>query len=188
MIQKYLFLQLFILLFFLNSCTQRKSDVSDAVEILMQSNVVCPWDSMVGIKKDSFLSYDYTYIVYSDSSECSECVIKNKFYWESLVDSARIRKKNLNIVFIFEPKTSDMEAFLYRAKLMDVSCPIYVDTTKIFRRNNPQINDLSATHVFLINSNNNVVLVGNPLFNPKIEEMLLKIFEGKLGKGKNGDA
>lgn len=62
---------------------------------------------------------------------------------------------------------------------MNVSFPIYVDTTKIFRRNNPQINDLSATHVFLINSNNNIVLVGNPLLNPKIEEMSLKIFEEK---------
>lgn len=179
MSRKYLFLLLFIFLFFLNSCTQRKSDVSNAVKILMHSNIVCPWDSMIGIKKDSYLSYDYTYIVYSDSSECSECVIKNKFYWESLVDSAIIRKKNLNIVFIFEPKTSDIEAFLYRAKLMNVSFPIYVDTTKIFRRNNPQINDLSATHVFLINSNNNIVLVGNPLLNPKIEEMSLKIFEEK---------
>jgi len=62
---------------------------------------------------------------------------------------------------------------------MNVSFPIYVDTTKTFRRNNPQINDLSATHVFLINSNNNIVLVGNPLLNPKIEEMSLKIFEEK---------
>ena len=37
-------------------------------------------------------------------------------------------------------------------------------------------------HTFLLNENNNVLLVGNPLENETIEEMFWQIVEGKLGK------
>ena len=37
-------------------------------------------------------------------------------------------------------------------------------------------------HTFLLDENNNVLLVGNPLDNEKIEEMFWQIVEKKLGK------
>jgi len=37
-------------------------------------------------------------------------------------------------------------------------------------------------HTFLLDENNNVILVGNPVRNKKIKEMFYKIVEEKLGK------
>lgn len=37
-------------------------------------------------------------------------------------------------------------------------------------------------HTFLLDEDNNVLLVGNPLENKKIEEMFWQIVEEKLGK------
>ncbi len=37
-------------------------------------------------------------------------------------------------------------------------------------------------HTFLLDENNNVILVGNPMINKKNEDMMLAIVEEKFGK------
>ena len=47
---------------------------------------------------------------------------------------------------------------------------------------NPHLPKNKALHTFLLDENNNVILVGDPLHNKKIEEMFYKIVKEKLGK------
>lgn len=47
---------------------------------------------------------------------------------------------------------------------------------------NPHLPKNKALHTFLLDENNNVILVGNPLHNKKIEKIFYKIVEEKLGK------
>lgn len=49
-------------------------------------------------------------------------------------------------------------------------------------KKNPHIPSEQIFHVFLLDENNDVILVDNPKFNPKVEEMLLAILEKKLAK------
>lgn len=43
-------------------------------------------------------------------------------------------------------------------------------------------------HTFLLDEDNKVILVGNPLHNKKIEEMFYKIVEEKLGTSQQSPA
>lgn len=60
--------------------------------------------------------------------------------------------------------------------------PILIDTLGEFERLNPHLPKNQALHTFLLDENNRVILVGNPLRNKKIKEMFYKIVEEKLGK------
>ena len=60
--------------------------------------------------------------------------------------------------------------------------PILLDTLGEFEKLNPHLPKNHLLHTFLLDENNRVVLVGNPLRNKKIEEMFYKIVEEKLGK------
>lgn len=60
--------------------------------------------------------------------------------------------------------------------------PVLLDTLGEFEKLNPHLPKNKALHTFLLDENNNVILVGNPLHNKKIEEMFNKIVEEKLGK------
>lgn len=60
--------------------------------------------------------------------------------------------------------------------------PFIIDINNEFEQLNPHLPKNKAMHTFLLDENNNVVLVGNPLHNPKIEKMFKEIVEEKLGE------
>jgi len=56
-----------------------------------------------------------------------------------------------------------------------VKIPVFVDSCYAFTRINPFIPHNTIMHTFLLNQNDSIVLVGNPLRNKKIEELVQKI-------------
>lgn len=54
----------------------------------------------------------------------------------------------------------------------DFGKTIFIDKTGVFRKRNPVFPESNIMHVLLLDKNNHVVLVGNPLNNEKIEELL----------------
>lgn len=54
---------------------------------------------------------------------------------------------------------------------------IFIDSTNIFSIKNPNIPLETKYHTFLLDPNNNVVLVGNPITNKKIREIFLAKIE-----------
>ena len=62
-----------------------------------------------------------------------------------------------------------------------LSYPIYMDTTGVFRRTNPQLPSNPMLHTFLLDENNEVLAVGNPLENEKIDRMFWRTVKEKLG-------
>ena len=60
--------------------------------------------------------------------------------------------------------------------------PIILDTLGQFAKLNPHLPKNKALHTFLLDENNNVILVGNPLHNKKIKEMFYRIVEDRLEK------
>ncbi|WP_281794699.1 hypothetical protein [Paraprevotella clara] len=121
-------------------------------------------------------------VVYSDTLTCSSCRLHEMQKWDPFLKRMKHYKEDINTYFIFRPLAKDMDVFNFTMKAFPPSYPIYVDTTNIFLRMNPQIPDNPIMHTFLLDENNNVLLVGNPLENEKIEEMFWQIVEEKLGK------
>jgi len=60
--------------------------------------------------------------------------------------------------------------------------PVLIDTLGEFEKLNVHLPKDRAFHTFLLDENNNVILVGDPLYNKMIRKMFYKIVEEKLGK------
>ena len=61
----------------------------------------------------------------------------------------------------------------------------YFDNMGIFRITNEFIPSNNFFYTFLLDHNNNVIVAGNPLNNPKIEELLIETIDNMNNKSNN---
>ena len=80
--------------------------------------------------------------------------------------------KNFSVIIILNP--SDMEAADYTLTDMHFHQTVFYDIDGSFERLNPHLPTNEQFHTFLLNENNNVVLVGNPAHNEKVKNLYLK--------------
>ena len=94
-------------------------------------------------------------------------------------------KDKLKFYYILSPQRQHIEKVRSALNVIDFEYPMIIDTLREFEKLNPHLPKNRTLHTFLLDENNNVILVGNPLHNKKIEEMFYKIVEEKLGKPNN---
>ena len=121
-------------------------------------------------------------VVYADSIGCTSCAINRINLWDGFIDYAERFNDQLKFHFIFSPTKKDLNSIKLAIANSTLDNPIVLDTLGEFEALNPHLPKNRALHTFLLDKNNNVILVGNPLHNKKIEEMFYKIVEEKLGK------
>lgn len=175
-----LLMSVFCILFF--SCSENRKKIEESLDNMKNRNVVIPFDKLVcygNTSDDTIYSSQYRLIVYSDTNECSFCNVKNTLYWESLLDSVNDKKSDtkMDIIFIYSPSKEEKERFLANIKMVKLKWPVYVDTCSYFTVANPYIPNNSMFHTFLVNEENRIMLVGNPLYNEKVERMILKVIK-----------
>ena len=171
-----------LLVFF--SCGNKR-DFKDEILQMQNRHVILSLDSMDyrNIEKKIMEKQPVLkLVVYSDTLICSSCRLREMQKWNPFLKRMKHYKEDINAYFIFRPLAKDMDVFNFTMKALPPLCPIYVDTANVFLRNNPQIPNDPIMHTFLLDEDNNVLLVGNPLENEKIEELFWQIVEEKLGK------
>lgn len=123
---------------------------------------------------------DMKLIVYTDSTQCSQCALKQMYVWEDFVNLEGRYNDRFRIYFIMQTYSGNTHVLASMFHLTQLNHPIYIDSTSVFTKANPHIPREQMFHVFLLDEKNNVVLVGNPLYNPKIEGMLATTLEEKF--------
>lgn len=110
----------------------------------------------------------YVLLIYSDSLDCNSCKISELKEWVSYCDKLSIR---VHPIFVFSPQTNML--FHVRHKLIQTNCRLdaYIDINKCYEKYNPIISKKRVMHVLLLDSNYNVVLVGNPLINKYVSNL-----------------
>lgn len=135
-------------------------------------------DSIFRFKKDHILKL----VIFTDSTACTPCAMKQMYHWDPFIEKAYKSNHMLQLMFVISPKKNEIDMLNKSLKIAIYDYPIYIDTLSVFERMNPHLPKNKALHTFLLDENNNVILVGNPLHNKRIEEMFYKIVEEKLGK------
>ena len=143
------------------------------------SVVHVPMDSMVYLSNkpyDFYTKAEFIYVIYVDSTSCSDCAIKHLSDWSVFDASEKYGNERLKYFFVIAPKPNQYK------HILDVvrgdTCFnefTFVDTLNIFERKNPNLPKNKLLHTFLINKEGRVMLVGNPITNPKIGSMLSEI-------------
>ena len=162
-----------LLLFLLMSCNlTKKNEIERLVKdwIGKEITLISTCDAS---KKE--LRHTHTIISYIDSLGCISCKLQlNKWdVFQRVVDSLA----DIRIVFVVHPSVKKEIGYLFKSYhyspdlcLMD-SGSIWARNISLFTKNELQ--------TFLLDKDNKIVAIGNPIHNPKIKELYLKIIQGK---------
>ena len=107
-------------------------------------------------------------VVYFSSDMCTVCNINKLHEW----DKIKKRYANWSIVYVLSYQEKIEEDIIESITNNNVNdMVIYLDKHDSFRKANPFIPDYPLLHVFLIDSNNRIKIVGDPLFNNRILQL-----------------
>lgn len=169
-------------------CEHRQSKFEHKMRLMRSQKVNIPFNAMSCWINDSMQcsrpweNASMKLVVYTDSSQCSTCTLKHMSLWSDFVKLENKYNNQFQLVFIMETRSGTASKLVPFFRQTALNHPMYIDSTGVFIKTNPHIPSERMFHVFLLDEKKNVVLVGNPEFNPKIEDMLLTILEEKFGK------
>ena len=181
--------KLFILLLplFLFSCIENKGNAVAMVEQWIGRKILFP-NEMVFTRQtvDTLFQvlnqrHTYTIVNYVDSSGCTSCKMQLPRWNELITELNSLSQTGVSFLLILNPKkTSDA---IYALKYNDFHYPVCIDLKNDFGILN-QIPSDEMFQTFLLDKENKVLAIGNPVHNPKVKELYLKIIQGeKIGRG-----
>lgn len=137
-------------------------------------------DTITDIMESSHL---YTIISYMDTTGCTSCKLQLPM-WKHLIEELETTAPNrTGLCFFLYPK--DLHELKYALKLNEFMYPISIDLQDTFNKVNKFPSD-ERFQTFLLDKDNRVLAVGNPIHNPKIKELYLKIIRGETVQKETG--
>ncbi len=170
------------ILFSLFSCgNQKKEDIAALLKTWSGKEILFPTNPVFTVQDKDTIDFStlgkYKILTYVDSIGCISCKLqlgKWKTFMEE-VDS--LGMDSVRFLFFFSPEkrrdlliTLKSERFIY---------PICIDKeNRLNELNHFPASDMNF-HTFLLDKDNKVLAIGNPIHNPKVKELYLKIIQGE---------
>jgi hypothetical protein len=118
----------------------------------------------------------YKVLLYVDSFGCTNCRL-HLYEWKNLIDKSdsTFGKDKLGFLFFYHPKKKNEMPYFLRRDRFDY--PVFIDTQNSINQLNhfPSQPELQC---FLLDKDNKVLLIGNPVLNPKIWELYKQTITG----------
>ena len=174
-------------IFFVYSCkdNKQKEEATKIVnewigkEIRFPDNVPCyisGKDTLPNLCSENFRK-EFKILLYVDSAGCSSCRL-NLFEWKQLMEETdSLFQGKLGFLLYFQPKDEkEMGGLFVRDGFNN---PVFMDTKGVINNLNrfPQVMQYQC---FLLDSNNKVLMIGNPVSNMKIWELYKEQIEKEL--------
>ena len=158
--------------FMLISC-QNHSNLQASMEEFVGKELFLPEDLRLCADSVDNSEIHNKLIVWFDSTECGSCRMNRLYEWndDPVVHYAQGLKGKFDVILIFSPKKQDARSLKFTLEGYDVSFPVIIDENGDFLRLNPHLPEDKRLHSFLLDKDNKVVLVGNPLGNEKLWEL-----------------
>lgn len=176
---KYFLLYVFLIITF-SSCGMFKKDkISDLVNEWYGKEIIFPShatftiqgvDTICTITKNT----QFKIVNYVDSTGCTGCKLQLP-HWMSLINEVSgLKGNNVSFWFYFHPKTNQIKELKYILKNNSFIYPICIDEKDEFNKFNKLLNKLDF-QTFLLDKDNRIIAIGNPIHNPKIKELYMNI-------------
>lgn len=117
---------------------------------------------------------EYKIISYIDSTGCASCKLRLS-QWKEFINQLD-SLGNFPILFFMYPKSRNELNYILKRNHFDY--PVCIDENDSFNKLNHFPSDMNF-QTFLLDKNDKVVAIGNPVHNPKIKELYLNIIQGK---------
>ena len=150
------------------------------VKDLLGQNLVLP-DSLIFFNSDgqsidvTIQKTKYRIVMYVDSIGCISCKLKLAKWKQFFVDVDSLSERNTSFLFIFYPKMK--KDIFYALRNDNFTYPVCLDLGNKFYNAN-KIPDDMMLQTFLLDKDNKIIALGNPIHNSKIKDLFLNIISG----------
>ena len=124
---------------------------------IVQDGVVLP-DSL-----KQTLTNPVKLILYFSANRCTSCVIKGLRDYDKIFALKVENQFSPLIIFSPRDRAQEYKALITDLKLQSLPYPIYIDKHDEFQQLNTKLPEDTRYHIFLLDKDNHIVLVGNPL-------------------------
>ena len=173
--------------FMMSACKSKKQSAAEQMvlqwvdrEIVFPSSVTCTLYGKDTYDKGCRALHDseYKVLVYVDSAGCSDCRLKLHLWKDLMAESDSLCQGKIAFLYYLQPKlyaSKEME-FLLRRNHFDY--PVFIDyENQIGRQNELPVEP--EYQCFLLDQHNRVILIGNPVLNPKMWKLYLSTVSGR---------
>lgn len=119
---------------------------------------------------EKLISTKYKVLIYIDSLGCTPCKLQLD-EWNQMINETR--KINESVSFLFYINVNDYKIVEESVRMSMFDYPLIYDIDNEINHLN-QLSNNPQFHVFLLDSNNKVLLVGNPISNQGIKNLFLQ--------------
>lgn len=119
---------------------------------------------------------NYKVLIYVDSLGCTSCKLQLNKWKELVAYTDSVTNGTIPFLFVFHPK--DRKEISYLLKREGIKFPVCIDTNDALNKLNKFPADMTF-QTFLLDRNNKVTVLGNPIHNLAIKELYLKQITGK---------
>ena len=123
----------------------------------------------------TFHDADYKVLVYVDSVGCTSCKLQLDRWKKVIKETTEETGQDIPFLFFFHPK--DMKELRYLTRRDSFTYPVCFDENDELNGLNCFPSDMTF-QTFLLDKDNKVVSVGNPVHNPRVKELYLKHITG----------
>ena len=178
-----------ILLLFFLFCSCQESNEAKIARLVKEwegKEILFPAHSVFTIQgKDtvdfSFQNADYKVVTYVDSVGCTSCKLQLPRWTQFMHEVDSTMNRNIPFVFYFHPK--DMKELRYITRRDAFTYPVCFDEKDNFNILNHFPSEMTF-QTYLLDKDNKVVAIGNPVHNPKVKELYWSL----LTENKNSSA
>lgn len=125
---------------------------------------------------------EYKVLIYVDSAGCTSCKLQ-LHKWKELIEyTDSVTQNKVPFLFFFHPK--DAKEIRYLLKRDGFDRPICIDLDDRLNKLNKFPADMTF-QTFLLDKNNKVAVLGNPVHNTAVKDLYLKQITGKDTPNKN---
>ena len=165
----------------LASCAESdKERLSRLVSEWERKEILFPTHSTFTIQgKDTvdfnFKDANYKVVTYVDSAGCTSCKLQLPRWKELIAEVDSLTDGRVPFLFYFHPK--DFKELRYLTRKEGFTYPVCFDEKDDFNRLNRFPSEMMF-QTFLLDKENKVVALGNPVLSPKVKELYLKLITG----------
>ena len=172
---------MFVLLFMVSCTESDKERFTRLVKEWERKQINFPDHSVFTIQgKDTvdfpFMDAGYKVVTYVDSAGCTSCKLQLNRWKELVAEVDSLTDGAVPFLFYFQ--TKDLKELRYLTRREGFTYPVCFDEKDELDALN-QFPDEMMFQTFLLDKDNKVVAIGNPVLSPKVKELYLKVMTGK---------
>jgi len=172
---------IWILLIFFSSCKEtEKERITRLVTEWQGREILFPEDIVFTRYVTDTVDWqipesDYKILIYVDSIGCVNCKLQLDKWKEFINKVDMVSRGNVPFLFIFHPK--NLIDLRYLLLGYNFNTPVFVDLKNTINNMN-NFSDHTLFQTFLLDKNNKVLIIGNPINNLAIKDLYLKQIAG----------